>query len=308
MRRREGLWVRASTSDVLGAVARLARSGERPSLSELAAGVHRSPWSFHRLFRDVTGEPPARFARRVALDRAAIRLISDDVAVVDVAIEAGFDSHEGFTRAFTRRFGLSPSRYRAQGRFHPLDGAGWPEHRRIMEATSPCLHLYRLDQDAKDADVAATVAVQDIEGFSALVIKRRITRDAVAQTLGECLPKVFEHAQREGLRLASPPFARYSEVSLGGFVIECGFAIAAPPEAAPVDEIERIDVAPGRAATAIHRGTYETLPATYAAIEQWMQDQGMTAGGAAWEYYVTDPGEHPDPADWETEVVQPVAD
>ncbi len=154
--------------------------------------------------------------------------------------------------------------------------------------------------------MTAKIEVQDIEGFTALVIRRRIPRDAVAETLGECLPRVFEHAQQNGLRLASPPFARYPEVSLGGFVIECGFAIADPSEAVPVDEIELIEVAPGRAAMAMHHGTYDTLPATYGAIEQWLQTQGMAPSGAAWETYVTDPGEHPDPADWMTEVVQPV--
>jgi len=176
-----------------------------------------------------------------------------------------------------------------------------------VDATAPCLHLYRVDQDAKDDGMTATIELKDIDGFTALVIRRRITRDAIAETLGECLPRVFEHAQQRGLTLASPPFARYPEVSLGGFVIECGFAIAEPGEALlPAGELELIEVAPCRAATAVHHGTYDTLPETYGAIEQWLQTHGMAPGGAAWETYVTDPGEHPDPADWMTEVVQPV--
>lgn len=151
------------------------------------------------------------------------------------------------------------------------------------------------------------VELQDIEGFTALVIRRRIPRDAAADTLGECLPKVFEYAQQRGLGLASPPFARYPEVTLGGFVIECGLAIAEPGGAVrPADEIERLEVGPCRAAAAVHHGAYDTLPATYAEIEQWLLAQGLTPGGPAWETYVTDPGEHPDPADWITEVVQPV--
>jgi AraC family transcriptional regulator len=37
-----------------------------------------------------------------------------------------------------------------------------------------------------------------------------------------------------------------------------------------------------------------------------MRDQGLSAAGAPWETYLTDPGERPDPATWETEIVQPV--
>jgi len=240
--------VRTSTSQVLGTVTRLATTSGRPSLPELAATAQRSPWSFHRLFGHVTGEPPARFARRVALDRAAARLLTDDMMVIDVAIDAG-----------------------------------------------------------KDDGMTANIELRDFDGFTALVIRRRIARDAIAETLAECLPRVFEHAQRNGLTLASPPFARYPEVSLGGFVIECGLAIAEPAEALPpADGLDVIEVAPCRAATATHHGTYDTLPATYAAIERWLQTHGMAPGDAAWETYVTDPGEHPDPADRMTQVVQPV--
>jgi len=38
-----------------------------------------------------------------------------------------------------------------------------------------------------------------------------------------------------------------------------------------------------------------------------MAANGVRAGGAPWESYVTDPGEHPDPADWRTEVYWPLS-
>ncbi len=49
----------------------------------------------------------------------------------------------------------------------------------------------------------------------------------------------------------------------------------------------------GPAAMAVHSGPYEELPPTYAAIEQWMEDNGVKPGGAPWESYVTDPGRSP---------------
>jgi len=57
----------------------------------------------------------------------------------------------------------------------------------------------------------------------------------------------------------------------------------------------------------IHAGPYEQLPETNAAIEKWIEQNGLRVGGAPWESYVTGPGEHPNPAVWRTEVFWPLA-
>jgi hypothetical protein len=36
--------------------------------------------------------------------------------------------------------------------------------------------------------------------------------------------------------------------------------------------------------------------------------EALTIAGPPWETYLTDPGEHPDPETWETEIVQPITD
>ncbi len=38
-----------------------------------------------------------------------------------------------------------------------------------------------------------------------------------------------------------------------------------------------------------------------------MEENGLRPAGAPWEWYVTDPAEHPDPADWRTEIYWPAA-
>lgn len=80
--------------------------------AELAHRVHLSRYHLDRVVAGVAGEPPASLRRRVLLERAAYRLITTRRGILDVAIEAGYSSHEAFTRAFARAFGMPPERWR----------------------------------------------------------------------------------------------------------------------------------------------------------------------------------------------------
>ena len=81
-------------------------------LGELARIANFSPYHFHRVFRGMVGEPVADHVRRLRLERAASRLRSTDDAIVDIALDSGYDAHESFTRAFFAAYGESPSSFR----------------------------------------------------------------------------------------------------------------------------------------------------------------------------------------------------
>ena len=79
----------------------------------LAEVAHLSPYHFHRIFRATVGEGVAEYVRRVRLERAAIALKATTDSVTQVAFDAMYGSHEAFTRAFRRQFGVSPSDFRS---------------------------------------------------------------------------------------------------------------------------------------------------------------------------------------------------
>lgn len=69
---------------------------------------------FHaaRVFKKATGLSPFEYIRRQRLTASAHALRGDGKAkVLDVALDFVFDSHEGFTRAFTNAFGISPKKF-----------------------------------------------------------------------------------------------------------------------------------------------------------------------------------------------------
>jgi AraC-like DNA-binding protein len=84
--------------------------------TDLAARMYLSRFHFDRIVCAVAGESPARFRRRVLLERGAYRLVTSGLSVLDVAVEAGYSSHEAFTRAFQRAYGRPPSAWRTAPR------------------------------------------------------------------------------------------------------------------------------------------------------------------------------------------------
>ena len=92
-----------------------AHAFEPLSLASLAGVAGLSPYHFARQFNARFGLAPMAFvrARRLAL---AARTLSgpNPPALVELAFDTGFESQEGFTRAFRRAFGVSPGRYRRE--------------------------------------------------------------------------------------------------------------------------------------------------------------------------------------------------
>lgn len=87
--------------------------------AELAQYAALSVHHFHRVFRGMVGESVLEHVRRLRLERAARQLrqsqhTQTDGSILEIALSAGYNSHEAFTRAFQQHFGISPSLYRLQ--------------------------------------------------------------------------------------------------------------------------------------------------------------------------------------------------
>ncbi len=86
-------------------------------MGDAGAGFHFSRYHFDRMIRSVAGEPPQAFRRRILIERAAYRMVTTSAPLIDIAVEAGYGSHEAFTRAFTKAYGglRLPSRDEVNG-------------------------------------------------------------------------------------------------------------------------------------------------------------------------------------------------
>lgn len=79
------------------------------SLPVMARFAGMSTYHFHRTFREVIGQTPARYVTSVRLDRARTLLESSKISVTEACAAVGFGSLGSFSSAFRRRFGVPPS-------------------------------------------------------------------------------------------------------------------------------------------------------------------------------------------------------
>ena len=84
---------------------------KRMSLYEIANIAGYSPGHMSKIFKQYTGKTIFDYMRALRMSKAALTLRDEKIAVIDVALDFMFDSHEGFTRAFAKEFGITPKKY-----------------------------------------------------------------------------------------------------------------------------------------------------------------------------------------------------
>lgn len=84
---------------------------ENLTVAQIASIAGYSAFHFNRIFAAHMDIPVMQYMRMRKLQHSAA-LLSDGQRVLDVALQYGFSSHEGFTRAFKRHFGIAPQNFR----------------------------------------------------------------------------------------------------------------------------------------------------------------------------------------------------
>ena len=106
-------------SDKIIAVGRMQRYisthfEEDIALEDLSSAAGYSKYYAARIFKELTGKTPFEVVRSLRLTKAAETLRDSGEKVIDVAFDNGFDSHDGFTRAFVRQFDMTPQKYQRE--------------------------------------------------------------------------------------------------------------------------------------------------------------------------------------------------
>ncbi len=80
--------------------------------SDVARHAGISHWHFQRIFKALTNETLKTYIRSRRFSKSLKKLATTQERVLDIALAAGFDTQESFTRAFKKAFSVTPAHYR----------------------------------------------------------------------------------------------------------------------------------------------------------------------------------------------------
>jgi AraC family transcriptional regulator len=277
-------------------------------LGALARGAALSPLHFHRVFRGMVGETPLELHRRLRLERAAHTLAHGDAPVTRVAFEAGYETHESFTRAFGERYAASPSAFRASAREAKRACTRPPP---IELASRAGLHF----RPGVRPDASITLAL----GESAMPVDLRTMPELRLATvshvgpynrISEAFARLGEIVGRAGLIGPSSEMLALYHDDPEGTPAEAlrSDAAVTVPEGVPLPKgITEMRIPAGRYACTVHMGPYSGLGDAWARLlGGWLPQSGeRLADRPSFEIYRNTPATAAD-SDLKTELYAPL--
>ncbi|HEX5005863.1 MAG TPA: helix-turn-helix domain-containing protein [Hyphomonadaceae bacterium] len=236
-----------------------ANVGDPVSLDDVARASGMSRFHLARTFAALVGLPVVAYARGRRLTEAARRLADGAPDILAVALDAGYGSHEAFTRAFRDQFGLTPEEART---------------RRSL------------------ANLAIVEAIRMPDQTTSMRAPDRFVKSSSMLFAG--LRKYFRYEDRGGIPMLWHAFGAYQEsipsVIAGaayGLCLfpadaadDCGFDYAPAVQVKSLDDLPEglsgIRVEAREWAVYLHREHVSTVGATCAAAGEWLAQSGRT--------------------------------
>jgi AraC family transcriptional regulator len=240
-------------------------------VERLAAVANFSPFHFHRIYREATGETAADTVRRLRLHRAAVELLRDDAPLERVAKRAGYGTLAAFSRAFSSDYGVPPGAYRLRAKLLP------PSPKRDT-----------------DAGIAYAVEIALFKGVHLAAITHR----GDYQEIGSAFEKIYAWAAARnliGLTTRSIGIYHHDPLStpMKELRSEAGLVVSAKTQLDGA--FHSVEIPPLLCASVLHKGPYAELEHAYRYLfRNWLPKSGREAADhPCFEEYLNNPRELP---------------
>lgn len=235
---------------------------EKLTLTQLSNIACFSKYHFHRLFTAYTGLSLQQYIRWLRLKRAAHQLIIDkDKTIIEIAINAGFESHEAFTRIFKQVCGDSPSEFRSKSSWHAWEKPPY-------------------DLPKPKGEMMMNVVIKSLPAIRLAVVEHR----GDPKKLGDSINKLTNWAKSHSINSnpkAGETFGfAYDDPKTtepAAFRFDLGITV---PERLKLDgDIVEKRLPAGRYAVAMHKGSRDTINETvYGLYRDWLPKSGEELG------------------------------
>ena len=232
---------------------------------------------FHRLFTAQVGESISAYVRRARLERAARQLLAKEVNVTWLALDAGYETHSAFSKAFKQYFGVSPTEFRE---LNPT-AAAYLIHRRFM--------FHRKEPIMQPLEIRTLPDLQVLYARATEMMTSPAFQTANQEAFGKLMSSLSATGLMAQMKHCVAIYP--DEVEIGkparfdaGAIFAEGQAPAAP------EGLAYQTLAGGRWAVFRHVGPYDTLWQTWqTAYRDWLPSSGEEPRDTApFEDYVDD--------------------
>lgn len=231
---------------------------ETLSVEQLSQVANFSKYHFHRQFAEYTGTSVFRYIQLLRLRQATYRLVFDrSVRIIDIALEAGFENPESFSRAFRNTFGQSPSEFRR----HP-EWENWHERYRLRTL---------------ERKQTMDVEIVDFETTRIAVLEHRGPIELLNDSVGQFITwrKASGLSPVKASRTFGIAYDNPDTTAPAKFRFDIGGEVAAEVPANPQGVVAK-SIPGGRCARVRHRGTHTRLgeSAIYPLYRDWLPESG----------------------------------
>jgi AraC family transcriptional regulator len=257
-----------------------------PTLEELARAAAFSPFHFHRIYRELTGETPAETLARERLSRGASLLVRGGTPIAAVAKASGYGSAAAFTRAFRAAYGIPPAAYRDRG------GIGLP----------------RPPAPLREETAMHEITIREEPALRLAALAHR----GAYSTMGTTFDRLGAWAAARGLIGAQTRFlGLYHDdpMTVPEAELRSDACLTVPPGVETGDGVRIQELPATRLAVLVLKGPYAELEPIYSWLyRDWLPASGEEpADQPPREEYLNDPKSLP-PAEWLTAIMIPLKD
>jgi AraC family transcriptional regulator len=244
---------------------------EELTLAEVAARIGFSEYHFHRVFHGMLGETMASYIRKRRISEAAKLLKTSGKSIFEIALLCRFETHESFTRAFKKIYGINPLEYKKRdalpaSRHKEKMTLPMIEHLQTAISLKPRFEHWGPQLVVGTARAFSQGSFSDIERLwdAFLIRKHEILHAKKENTIGVCMgehPDVAKNAGESFIYLAGVPVTE----------------LAKPPKGMVSCTIPKT-----KYAVFTHKGSLDVLPRTVSYIwGTWIPKNIETYGQSA---------------------------
>jgi effector-binding domain-containing protein len=136
------------------------------------------------------------------------------------------------------------------------------------------------------------------------VIQVTVPRSEIQKVMGPAIREVLAAVAAQGIAIEGPVFSHHFRMDPQVFDFEVGVPVS--QSVAPEGRVRPGELASRIVAATVYHGPYEGLAAAWGELRAWIDNTAQDPAEDLWESYIAGPESSPDPANWRTELNQPL--